>query len=272
MWAWRSSRCHRAATAAASSGRQGQHALGELAERAVEVGLGAQAGRGGDGADRAEPVAVQPGVLDDGGAARGIADHPDLRDRVLDQLLDRGALVETADLQQPQPDGDALRGGRRGGAGLRRREAVDPLQPRAVGPVIIAGLLPRVGRRQGPVLAVIGHQPVAEAGQHVAVGVIGQRLGGAGGVGHRGGRVAGHRAVGIGIGPDLAVGAHPPGRVVAEGCELEYAASRRPPTRDTHKQVTSQGQTTYRSCHSVARRQTSVRPSRSPSLANIQRI
>ncbi|MGQ0610239.1 MAG: hypothetical protein ACT4N9_03930 [Paracoccaceae bacterium] len=63
--------------------------------------------------------------------------------------------------------GDRLR--RAGGAG-----GADPLQPRAIGAVDVAGQLGGEGNRQRPVFGVIGDDLAARAVEHVAIGVIGK--------------------------------------------------------------------------------------------------
>jgi hypothetical protein len=79
---------------------------------------------------------------------------------------------------EPTPDLDRAEIGGDGGSGRQGiaigggGKVLDLLQPLAVGPVDIAGLLAQMRDREGTVLAVILHDLGPKAGQHVAVRVM----------------------------------------------------------------------------------------------------
>lgn len=77
------------------------------------------------------------------------------------------------DLDRSEVDG-GVGVGRKGGAVLGGRQALDLLQAFAINPIDIAGALAEMGDRERAVLAVIGHDLAREAREHVAVGVIGE--------------------------------------------------------------------------------------------------
>ena len=75
--------------------------------------------------------------------------------------------------------------------GKRDRVDLDLLQPRPVGAIDIGGHPALIGHRKRPVLAIIAHHLATEALGHVAVRIVGKRLGRAGGGGDGDGRVLG---------------------------------------------------------------------------------
>ncbi len=119
--------------------------------------LAVGAGGVGDELDRADLVAVQVGRL--------IAAEPELRQGVAQQRLGAGAVVPHLDRAD----------------GQRGRPAHGAFQPRAVGAVDVGGRHPAELRGLHAVLGVPGHQLAAEAGCHVAVGVVGEAGAGYGG-------------------------------------------------------------------------------------------